>query len=226
MCSAECLCGDVSNYEKHNITSGNSTQCKACSAIARAEKITKHGFSSGESASSGGRKLYIAWQRMKSRCLNHSDKRYSEYGERGISICSEWLNDFEKFAKDMGTPPSQQHSIDRIDVDGNYCKENCRWATPTEQGRNKRNNHNLTIDGETLPASEWAERSGVGYATLLRRLSYGWEPRDAVFGRIGKYVVDGVIYKSIPEIAKALDMSVSGVYYRLNCDSYPSWHKL
>lgn len=226
LCKASCDCGDISTYEKHNIASGNSTRCKVCSIKIRADKIKVHGAALKNNKDPSLRKLYIAWQRIKSRCLSNSDKRYSDYGGRGISVCEEWISDFERFAKDMGLPPSRWHSIDRIDVNGNYCKENCRWATPKEQGRNKRNNHNITIDGETLPASEWAERSGVGYATLLKRLSYGWEPKDAVFGRIGKYVVDGVIYKSIPEIAKLLDMSTSGVHYRLNCESYPTWHKL
>lgn len=83
-------------------------------------------------------RAYNAWVNMKTRCLNPAYKRYATWGGRGISVASEWMV-FENFYKDMGDPPIG-YSLDRIDVNGNYCKSNCRWATQLQQQNNRRNN--------------------------------------------------------------------------------------
>jgi len=82
-------------------------------------------------------KTYKSWDCMIQRCLNSNSPNYSNYGGRGITICKEWINDFRNFLQDMGERP-ENTSIDRIDVDGNYNHDNCRWATPQEQEENKR----------------------------------------------------------------------------------------
>lgn len=85
---------------------------------------------------------YNAWRGMKSRCLNKNLLHYKDYGGRGITICDEWLNSFPKFYEDMGDKPSPDLSLDRADNDGNYCKDNCRWATAKEQTNNRRTRKN------------------------------------------------------------------------------------
>lgn len=97
---------------------------------------TKHGMC--------GTKVYQAWKGMKQRCYNKNYQHYERYGGRGIKMSSEWFNSFETFYKDMGDPPTPQHQIDRINNDDNYCKDNCRWATPSENCYNRKKYFNKT----------------------------------------------------------------------------------
>lgn len=123
---------------------------------------------------------YNAWAGARRRCYSLTDRSYKHYGGRGIEMCKRWRYDFEAFLKDVGLRPSAKHSIDRIDNDGNYEPENCRWATRQEQGRNKRSNRLLTIDGETQPMIVWAKRYALRMDTLWNRLKRGWSFERAV----------------------------------------------
>lgn len=117
---------------------------------------------------------YHIWASMKERCCNPSNAAYPHYGGRGITICDRWLNDFAVFYMDMGPRPSPKHSLDRIDNDGAYSPDNCRWATRTEQANNKRSNLTLTWNGETHTVSEWAKLIGLSRHIIVGRLRMGW----------------------------------------------------
>lgn len=121
---------------------------------------------------------YSTWCAMKNRCKNATHAQYPQYGGRGIYVCDRWLNSFENFLADMG--PRLGGSIDRIDNDGPYEPGNCRWASRSEQARNKRSSRRLTANGETRSMAEWAELSGLKLKTIHRRLEQGWTEQDAV----------------------------------------------
>jgi len=122
---------------------------------------------------------WVIWSSMRGRCNNPNDKAYARYGGRGIFVCGEW-EAFEKFLSDMGPRPSKKHSLDRIDNNGGYSKENCRWATNKEQNRNKRNNVLLTHNGETKTLVEWDEASGAARGSIASRIYKGWSVERAL----------------------------------------------
>jgi hypothetical protein len=117
---------------------------------------------------------YAVWSGMRARCTNPAGPNYAKYGGRGISVCTRWMEDFVHFLGDMGRAPTPQHSIERIDNDGNYEPDNCRWATAKEQANNRRSSRYLTFNGETATLSQWADRIGLSIGTLHARLTAGW----------------------------------------------------
>lgn len=112
---------------------------------------------------------YESWKGMKQRCKNRNSKSYHNYGGRGISVCREWEESFENFFLDMGPKPSTNHSLDRINNDGNYEPKNCRWATLQEQNRNSRHNLIINYRGRQKCATEWAEILGLSLQTIIGR---------------------------------------------------------
>jgi hypothetical protein len=111
--------------------------------------------------------LYAVWQAIKQRCSNPKSTAYSRYGARGIRVCERWAL-FANFIEDMGERPLGA-TLDRIDNNGPYSPENCRWATRKEQSNNREVNVRITYDGITLTAQQWSERTGVHINTLLTR---------------------------------------------------------
>jgi len=158
-----CRCGNEALVQTSNLFYGST---KSCGCLQR-EISTTH----------GKRKTpeYKAWVHMKGRCLNKNDQDYKYYGGRGISICDEWKESVENFIADMGNRPSSNHSIDRIDVNGNYNKDNCKWSTRQEQALNKRNNRLVSYRDEQLPLAEACRRAGINYSTAFSRL---WRGKD------------------------------------------------
>lgn len=126
-----CDCGGSKEVTGCNLKSGNSTSC----GCFKRENVSKTFLRHGQSRS--GATEYGIWKGMRKRCNNINSPRFKDYGGRGIAVYDRW-RDFENFYADMGPRPSLQHSIDRIDVDGNYEPDNCRWATHLEQRKNRR----------------------------------------------------------------------------------------
>lgn len=116
---------------------------------------------------------FNVWKHMLSRCHNANNKSFKNYGGRGIAVCDQWRKSFEMFLSDVGPRPSVQHSIERIDNNGNYEAANCKWATRIEQGSNKRNNVMVTIEGVEKTISEWARNYGVDPRTAWFRHKQG-----------------------------------------------------
>ena len=115
-------------------------------------------------------KEYHCWEHMTQRCNNPSNPSYPDYGGRGIKVCDRWLYSFANFLEDMGPRPLGM-TLDRKDNDGDYCKENCRWATSREQNNNRRDNVWIEYNGETRTISQWARHLGIHANTLWNRLN-------------------------------------------------------
>jgi len=116
---------------------------------------------------------------MRTRCKDSNTKAYENYGAKGIKVCSRW-DVFENFLEDMGERPSINYSIERIDSTGDYCPDNCKWATRIEQNRNRSMCIFITIDGKCQTVKEWAIELGIKRQTIERRLKLGWSHYDAV----------------------------------------------
>jgi len=173
-----CVCGKEWAVRLVDFNRGRIKSCGCKKYEITAEFNTTHGHSaSGSNSKNGNRRVskeYDAWQHMLDRCNNPKSEWYHEYGGRGIKVCDEWTQSFTNFLNDIGLAPSGTHSIDRKDVNGDYTKDNCRWATYREQNRNKRNNRALTFNNRTLLVIEWAELLGCKPCTLYMRLHRKW----------------------------------------------------
>lgn len=172
-----CDCGTVVHVEPRELNKGHTASCgclhKERVGRASIRTHTTHGMS--------GTPEYESWMKIKARCLRSSDRKYPEYGGRGITICEMWTASFDNFYADMGPRPTPDHTVDRIDVDGDYTPENCRWATSKQQSRNKRNHRLVEWRGREVPLSQACEEAGVNYRSALWRLNHGkpWMPLPA-----------------------------------------------
>jgi len=168
----KCLCTacgvTVQHIRVHDLVKGKTLMCKNCS---------------GKRTETSKPIEYHSWVAMLQRCYNKNSKDYKNYGARGISVFPLWKESFEAFFMMMGPRPTPQHTLDRIDCNGNYVPGNVRWETRDAQTRNKRDNVKLTLRGETRTVSKWAEDSDcpVTAFTIYKRLKRGWEPERAVF---------------------------------------------
>lgn len=167
----QCDCGTRKLIFGTALKSGFTNSCGCLNSERSASRRTIH----SESVDRKATKEYRAWQLMKARCYVQGNNRYHAYGARGIRVCERWLNNFGHFLADMGRAPSKAHSLDRVDVNGDYCPENCRWSTPVEQGNNKRTNIRVKTPEGDLTVAQLARKTGVSYGTLLKRAKAGWD---------------------------------------------------
>lgn len=166
-----CSCGKQSVVQGSKL-SGGVTQSCGCLMVMR---HFKHGHASNGSPSPE----YSVWIGIKFRCLNANCAAYHLYGGRGVSMCGRWINSFANFLADMGPRPSRKHSIDRFpNNNGNYEPGNCRWATASQQQRNRRDSRLVTCNGRTLQIADWADILGVPFHALIDRLKRH-APEDA-----------------------------------------------
>lgn len=117
-----------------------------------------------------GTKQYRSWKSMKDRCLNAKSKPYKNYGGRGIKIDNSWIDSFESFWHDMNDGYIHGYTLERIDVNGNYTKENCKWIPKIEQAKNRRTSNKITFNGVEMILQDWAKQLKITHAALIRRI--------------------------------------------------------
>ena len=177
----ECLCdcGKIAFVPGNNLKSGNT---KSCGCLRHRKKTNAYARDNP--------RLHSIWAAMKARCYNKSVQNYFRYGGRGIKVCDEWLSfdQFYKWAISSGykeDAPFSECSIDRIDNNGDYSPENCRWVDYKTQAANTRRNRKITINGVTKNATDWEREYGLPYKTISNRTRRGWTEEEAVLTPLG-----------------------------------------
>ncbi len=166
-----CDCGTKKTVDSSNLRRKLTKSCGCLNSEMRIETNTTHGMSYTVT--------HKSWRHMKERCLNPKSKSYKDYGGRGITICKRWLDTFENFYEDMGEKP-RRLTLNRIDNDGDYEPDNCKWSSAKEQANNKRSNHILTYNGIVKTLAQWAEYLGIKRGVIDKRLKRGWTIEKAL----------------------------------------------
>jgi len=177
----KCTCGNEVLVATYNLTGGVTKSCGCLKLEIFCKKITTHGQSKRKMHT----ETYNTWAGMRKRCNTPSCMSYKYYGGKGIKVCDRW-NNFKLFFEDMGEKPEGKYSLDRIDNNGGYSKDNCRWADAKTQCNNKRNNWMLTVDGVTQSLTSWAEHYNISPITVRSRLKLGWNTIDALSRPVDK----------------------------------------
>lgn len=161
----KCDCGNMKTVRSDSLLCG---AIKSCGCIKR--KQDEVNLTKNHRHKMSGTRIYSEWQGMKGRCYNKGNARYADWGGRGIEVCEQWRNSFESFYTwAMANGYQDNLTIDRIDNNGNYCPENCRWVGQQEQCRNRRSNINITIGNSTRTLMEWCEIFQVDYKNVNAR---------------------------------------------------------
>jgi hypothetical protein len=172
----QCDCGTIKEVSQVHLVHGKTVSC-GCKKIENIKSIaTSHGMSKTT--------IYRKWQDMVRRCTDPSRPKYKYYGGRGISVCERWMS-FENFFSDMGMPPEELPSIDRINKDGNYCPGNCRWANYITQQNNKRTSVRVDIGGVSKSPRQWSDETGIP-VSIIHRNAYRGKPQIEVISILNK----------------------------------------
>lgn len=167
-----CDCGNQAYVSAQSLRDGSTRSCGCLSKVANSLSHTR---------------IYHIWQHMLQRCRNSKSDGYKYYGARKINVCDEWQNSFLEFYNwSIANGYTDTLSIDRIDVNGDYCPDNCRWTNMKTQQRNKRNNKYYEYNGMSLTIAEWAQIYGINYHTFVNRLHRGWDIQKAIVTPVKK----------------------------------------
>lgn len=170
-----CECGNEKIINKTSVMRGLTLSCGCLNKELTIKRNLVHNLYKTE------KRLYRCWQDMKNRCYNKNRKKYARYGGRGIKVCDEWLHSFENFYNWAINNGYEEHlTLDRIDVNGNYCPENCRWATWKEQANNTSKNHKITLNGVTKNLHEWLKIYNISSSSYYRLSKRGFSD-DEIF---------------------------------------------
>ena len=163
----QCECGNTTVVSSPNLKNKHAMSCGCLQQESRLTHSIKHGLSKT--------RLYKIYLGMKKRCYNKKYFQFQHYGGRGIKICDEWLDNFMNFYNwAMTNGYTDELTIDRIDVNGNYEPSNCRWVTPHQQSNNTRTNRLITYNNKTHTMAEWAKITGLTYSAIQHRLDRNW----------------------------------------------------
>ena len=170
-----CECGNTTFVQQYNLWNGHTQSCGCLQREILIER-NQQGKWNSETLIKNHRNIYVSWNGMLSRCYHNHRTDYKLYGARGIVVCAEWKNNFLTFL-DWSIKNGWQPrlSIDRIDNNGNYNPENCRWTDRKTQSNNRRSNRLININGQTNTLTQWSEISGITTRTISRRINAGWD---------------------------------------------------
>lgn len=167
----KCDCGNIKSIDRSRVITGKTKSCGCIQKEQLSKRLKKEGTEN--------KRLHRIWKNMRQRCSNPKLATYKNYMARGITICEEW-NDYTEFYKwALANGYRDDLTIDRIDNDGNYCPENCRWVDRGIQNRNRRGLNVITFNGKTKCLAEWAREIGMNLDALDTRLKRGWTVEQA-----------------------------------------------
>lgn len=211
----KCDCGNTKIINANNLRTGKSQSCGCATKESARKRKTTHGESKT--------RLYKIWAEIKERCYSPKNTSYKYYGERGIKMCNEWFYSYGTFKEWASTNGyTDELTIDRINVNGNYEPNNCRWATYKEQANNKRNNRFIMFNNEIHTLAEWADIVNIDQDILFMRLKRGWSEEKTLTTPIRDYSCKdhlGNVYSSMSEMCRHYGIKLA-TYSRRIKDGY------
>ena len=213
----QCICGNVTEVSGSNLRSGAVASCGCVARQATSIRNQTHGHTAG----AGATRVYRIWSCMLTRCYNPDRASWQDYGGRGIKVCDRWRESFENFYADMGEPPTPRHTLDRYpDNGGDYSPDNCRWATMSQQARNRRSTRMIEYQGRTMAISDWADEYGIKLACLTGRLNNGWDIEKALTTPVGSTRARMLTFrgesKSLSEWSRLTGIRIATIHQRLD----------